>query len=278
MASKKENAKKLKEPDQFQARGAELIDTIIANQKAIALVVVALVVLAAGTAGWQWHQANQLEAQAMELGEIKSKYEDEIKQVTRLRTPIQLEIAKLQEEVKKLEEDKKNKKNTKTIEETNKKIEELTAKREAVLPDHSESAKLYREFFEKYNNSAAGWMAGIQAANIYLENNKLQEAHDLIQKVLTSSKKDNFYQTYPRFTLVSILEDLGKFDDALSQLDIIVSLGNEKLLPRVLLAKSRIQYLKNDFAKAKETVAIIIQNHGQSPEAQKAKSLKLLLN
>jgi len=46
----------------------------------------------------------------------------------------------------------------------------------------------------------------------------------------------------------------------------------------VLLARGRIQMLKNARDEAKQTFSMLIENHGASPEAQKARSMQALLN
>jgi predicted negative regulator of RcsB-dependent stress response len=116
------------------------------------------------------------------------------------------------------------------------------------------------------------------AAKLYIDSEKYQEAKPLLEEVLAKSKAAPFYQVQARFALVGVAEELGDFDRALEETLALEKLVDKEMLPKVLLTRGRLQMLKNAKDDAKATFAQLIEAHGTTPEAQKARSIQGLLN
>ena len=73
-------------------------------------------------------------------------------------------------------------------------------------------------------------------------------------------------------------EEQEKYDKALQEIDQLAKIADEDLEPRILLVRGRILILKDARAEAKKTLSQLIEKHGATPEAQKARSMQTLLN
>ena len=91
----------------------------------------------------------------------------------------------------------------------------------------------------------------LEGALKILEKDKLPEARPILENVLAKSTSSPFYQTQARLALISVLEEQGEYDTALTQLDQLDKVIDKDLKPKVLLAKGRLQLLKNAKADAK---------------------------
>ena len=149
---------------------------------------------------------------------------------------------------------------------------------EDIKADHTKSIGLFAEYFKKHEATPEGWMAGMTNARLLTEQEKVAEAKPVLENVVKLSKESNFYQTQSRLALIGVLEELSDFDGALAQVDALDKTVDADLKPKILLAKGRLQMLKNSNADAKATFNTLIETHGTSPEAQKARSIQSLLN
>ena len=116
------------------------------------------------------------------------------------------------------------------------------------------------------------------AARLYVDDEKFQEARPLLETVLNKSVKAPFYQVQARLAIIGLLEELGDFDKALEETAALETRAEKELLPKVLLTRGRLQMLKNAKEDAKATFAKLIETHGATAEAQKARSIQSLLN
>ena len=101
----------------------------------------------------------------------------------------------------------------------------------------------------------------------------LEAALKLVEAVIAKSTASPFHQTAGRLMAMAILEDLKRFDDALKQSATLMGTVNDDLKPRILLGKARIELAKNAKDDAKATLNVIIEKHGTSDEAAKARAL-----
>ncbi len=288
----KEQKKALKQPDQFQAKGMAFLDWLMKNTNKVIMVAVPVVLVFVASAGYKYVQEQRRDKRLEELGKVQVVYEDEQRVALKQRQ----DIAKQVEEI-----DKKINPAaaaapvdpTKTTAATTPPapavpaapdpklvLEKVTLekKMEDIKADHSKSIGLFAEFFKKYEGTPEGWMAGMTNARLLAEQEKVSEAKPVLEEVIKHSKDSNFYQTQSRLALVGILEELGDFDGALAQVDALDKTVEADLKPKILLAKGRLQMLKNSNADAKATFNTLIETHGTSPEAQKARSIQSLLN
>jgi predicted negative regulator of RcsB-dependent stress response len=151
-----------------------------------------------------------------------------------------------------------------------------------VRADHSESLGKYVEFGKKYDDVPEGWLAGMMAAQILAEDGKTADARQVLEGILAKSGDQPFYQTQGRLFLVGLLEEAGEWDKALLELDALdkaLDKANEsELKATALLARGRIQMFKDAKEDAKKTFALLLEKHGGSPEAQKARAYQTLIN
>ena len=99
-----------------------------------------------------------------------------------------------------------------------------------------------------------------------------------MEVVAKESVKVPVFQIQSRMILIGINEDAGNYDAALKDAEYLISMADDELKPKVLLAKGRIQMLKDAKAEAKATLDDLIAKHANSPEAQKARSMLALIN
>jgi len=281
MTGKTKLAKELRKPDQFQVQVMSGMDWLQANIKPIMAGVVTLVVIAVSFFGWRFWQDSQTNSQQTELALVELEFLKESEAADKQRELLQKQIEALEAKagtpadpaaasdtpalVALSAEDQL----AKTVAEA-----QLTA----IKADHTASAAAYRSFHQKYPDSPEGWMAGLRAVSVMLEKREFPAARDLLAAIVAQSKNDEFYQIQGRLAYVGVLEELGEFDQALAETERLLELANEDLKPQMLLVKGRIQYLKNTKPEAIATLDTIIEQHATSPEAQKARAMRALLN
>lgn len=276
-SAKKEQLKSLKQPDQFQVKAMAFMDFLLKNTKVLGGVVAIVAVVMGGVYAVRGFKNKARDSRLVELGKVQLVYEGEQKKVQTEREAIQKQIEAAEAGQKKivtpadLGDPVKDPKVTATV-------EALTKKAEAIKGDHTESSRQFQEFYKKYDSTPEGWMAGMQAARLIIDQEKPAEAASLLESVLEKSKDNQFYQVQARLALISVLEDQGNYDKALSEVDALDKVVDKEMKPRVLLAKGRIQLLKNQKPEAKATFNSLIEQHGASPEAQKARSIESLFN
>ncbi len=270
----KEHVKSLKGPDQFQVRVMTWLDWAAKNVKLLGFVVVPLALIAGGWFGYQYLQNQRRDARLEELGKAQVVYEGEQRKAGDARLVITKKIEALDAKAKPDKDGKAPAVDPKDQAEK----DALTKQAEAIKADHAESTTQFLAFYKKYETTPEGWMAGMTAARLLLEKEKLAEARPILENVMVKSTESQFYQTQARLALIGVLEEQGEYDSALTQLDGLDKVIDKDLKPKVLLARGRLQLLKNAKADAKATFTTLIETHGTSPEAQKARSIQALLN
>ena len=80
--------------------------------------------------------------------------------------------------------------------------------------------------------------------------------------------------------LSGVFEDLGKFDEGLALVEEAAKLADkdDDLKPQILFAKGRLLFLKDAKDDARKVLDELIASYGSSSEADKARSMKFLLN
>lgn len=275
MSSKhKEHVKSLKGPDQFQVQVMSWLDWAAKNVKLLGFVVVPLAVIALGWFGYQYMENQRREGRLVELGKAQITYDTEQRKASDARQEILKKVEALDKQAKPDKDGKVPPADPKVQAEK----DALTKQAEAIKADHAQSTTEFLAFYKKYEGTPEGWMAGMTASRLLLEKEKLAEARPILENVLAKSTSSPFYQTQARLALIGVLEEQGEYDAALAQLDQLDKVIDKDLKPKVLLAKGRLQLLKNAKADAKATFSTLIEAHGASPEAQKARSIQALLN
>ena len=261
--------------DGLQTKLMGLFDWLLTNSKAVALVVLPVLVIALAGVGFKaWMDSQSAKLRAA-LGAIEELYANEAIESGKKREEIQKKIDEIEAASNPGTPDKPN-----ASLDVQKLIQkaQLEKDRDAIRPDHAGSREKFAAFFKEHGNTPEGWLAGVRAANIWLSERKTTEAKPILEQVAKESLKMPWFQFQSRMLLVSIYEDAGEFDAALKELDILAPLAVEDLKPKVKLARGRVQLLKDSKDEARATLDEIISQHASSPEAQKARSWLALIN
>lgn len=282
--SYKEQKKSLKQPDKFQAKGIVFLDWLLKNTNKVAMVAVPVVLVFAASAGYKYFQEGRRTTRLEELGKVQVVYEAEQRIAFKQRQEISKQIDEIEKKINPAPEADPAKAlaaaaspkipDPKLVAEK----EALEKKMEDIKADHSGSTAQFQEFFKKFEKTPEGWMAGMTTARLLAEEKKVADAKPILESVIALSKDSSFYQTQARLSLIGILEELSDFDGALTHVEALEKIVDNDLKPKIMLAKGRLQMLKNSKDDAKATFSALILNHGASPEAQKARSIQSLLN
>jgi predicted negative regulator of RcsB-dependent stress response len=272
MTTHKQIEKQLKRPDSFQDTGLKIVNYLTQNKARIALMlspILAVAVIGYGVMAWQKGQATKRRA---ELAKISAMVAEEQDGVAKQAEALQKEIDTLRTPTTPDPKNPEQKPATQSAESLLK-IATLETKIKELKPDHSKSTAAFKEFYAANKSTAEGWMAGISWASTALGENKLTDAKVVVEEITKSSTAQKFFQIQSRYMLAGILEDLGEFDAALKEAEILSGLVDEDAKPMMLLLKAQILYFKKDLPAARPVLTEIVEKHGSTREAQTARSL-----
>jgi predicted negative regulator of RcsB-dependent stress response len=275
----KEQKKAMKQPDEFQKKGILFLDWLFKNTNKVVYVAIPVILVFAASSGYKYYQEERRNDRLEELGKVQVIFEAEQRAAFNQRQDISKQIDELEKKIN--PPAPTGGEAAKPVTPDPKLVAEkavLEKKMDDIQADHQQSTGKFLEFFKKYENTPEGWMAGMTAARLMAEQKKVADARPVLETVIAKSKDNRFYQTQSRLSLIGILEELGDYDAALTQVDALEKSVDADLKPKILLAKGRLQMLKNSKDDAKATFNALIESHGSSPEAQKARSIQSLLN
>lgn len=267
--TRKKDALNLKGPDLLQLKAAAAFEFMRQNSKALGLGLLAIVLVVLSFIGANAFMESRQEALRQELAKIEKQYEDVLKTFSDQQEALQDELDKAKLAQQKASGDEKAS--------LDKKVADLEAQLATAKPDHSAVKQEFLQFFQDNKNSPAGWVAGIRYASLAIEERNLEEARPVLEEIANQSNDYILLQTQSRLLLIATLEDLERFDEALQHTDQLLNLTQDELKPRLLLTKGRLLVLKEDFEQAQQTFSQIIEQHGNSQEAESAKSMMALL-
>jgi predicted negative regulator of RcsB-dependent stress response len=273
MTGQKQIEQSLKKPDSFQGQILNGINLLVEQRKRIfmfltPLLVVGLVVYGA----WLWMN-HQAEARRSDLAKILAMQSDEIQDVGKRREDIQKQIDGIRDSVKPDAKGKRPDLSPAQLAD----ITNLEKKMTDLKPDHMKSTEAFKKFYDSNKEKPEGWMAGLSWAAKQLQDGKATEARPIVEAISKISGSNKFYQLTSRFMLIGILEDAGDYDAAIKECDALVSLVTDEAKPSVLLTKGRLHYFKKSNAEAKTVLNELIDKHGSSPEASKARGIIALM-
>ena len=268
MSDYKNKQKSLKRPDAFQAKLYYYLDWGRKHSDVVAKAAVPIVVLLIAGIAWLFWQDRSHENRREELSAIDHLYQNEETRVNDQRRQISEELR----EIVAASSDEKKKDDA----ELGGKKKQLEDRLKELSPDHSESLAKYVEFFRAHPSRSEGWKAAMHGAQIYLKDKKYAEASSLLEELLKHTKSE-FYLLQGRGLFISILEELGEFDKALVQADLLIKDADDDATAKALFVKGRVLLLSGKQSEAMEVLDQVINDHNSSSEAQKAKALKALL-
>jgi len=283
---RRETAVQLSGMDGFQARLYGFFDWLALNRAYLLMVLGPVALIAFAGLGWQWFSDYRTNDRRHDLGLIDDTFAKEAEASGKQREALQKQIDALQAEI-----DLAGAAATKkpaaakdapapVAQDPAKLVRkaQLEKERDDRKPDHTGSRDKFAAFFKSHSGTSEGWMAGMRAAGIYLEDRKVSDARPFVETIAKESLRHPWFQVQSRLILIGMHEDAGEFDAALKEVDVLIGLAPEDMKPKVMLAKGRIQLLKDARTDARNTLDDLIAKHGTTPEAQQARSFLALMN
>lgn len=278
MTSEKMKKKQLKRPDQFQRVLLGYVDKAVKHKEKLLLLAAIITVTILGGFAWQSYKEGKGIDRRIALSKIDEAFEEESKKISTRQEELQNKIDELTKNVTNLKVTGGESIMTASAETENlqKQIDELNSQYKELKPDHTKSVKQYQTFFTDHQNTPEGLRAGMNALAVLSEEKKFPEAIELVKSILDHSNGLEFYQDHVRVIYASMLEETGKFKEALNEVNIIAEKASSDRLPAILLLKGRLELLTEQKDVAFATLDKIVFEHADSPEAQKARALKTL--
>lgn len=271
MTTHKQLEQELKRPDSFQDHILKALNYTRDHKEKVALMitpVVAVIAIGYGIYAWQHNQASTRRA---ELAKIIASQAEETNSVAKQTESIQKEIDAIRQAAN--PSAKPGEKKAELSADNLLKISALEKRLAEAKPDHSKSAADFWKFYDANKENAEGWMAGISWCTNEIAQGKIAETKPILEQIVKASTSNKFYQIQSRFMLANILEELGEFDTALKEADVLAGLVQDEAKPMVLLLKGQLLYFKKDLTTARTVLSEIIEKHGSTREAQTARSL-----
>lgn len=261
MSDFKKKQQELKKPDAFQKKLYGYFMWAKSNPQVLvklALPLFGIVVIAIGWLSWMDHMS---QSRKDALAAIDMIYDKEEMDLDHKRKEISKQIQDLSANK---DDQEKNKDKIKSLEDEVKNLK----------TDHKDSLPKYLSFFEKHSTDSEGWRAGMESVQIYVANKDFEKASILLGDLLNKAASSSFYQTQGRSLYVSVLEELGKFDQAAIEAATLVKTAKEADKPKALLTHARVLLLSGKKTEAMQILDELITKHNASAEAQKAKAMK----
>lgn len=152
-------------------------------------------------------------------------------------------------------------------------------------PKYEQVLKDYEAFFFNYPNTREGRMAGLQAARIYLSDQKYQKAVEIFDSMFKTDSQDLFYDTLVRPVYAGILEQTQQYQQSLNQIDLMIdkldktrdfSAISQNKKPQLLYAKARVAAQLGDIKTVRETTDRLVQQYPSSEETRLALAIQIL--
>ena len=271
----KEHYKTLKGPDQFQVKVMSGVDWMVRNVRLITFVLVPVAAVVLALMGYKLWQGHRQDSRVAELGKVQIIYNSESKKAADLQKPL---LKKIQDIESKAPTKAPGQEGSGLTPQQEEEVSALRKQAEAIKADHAASSKSYVAFYQKYDQYPEGWLAGMMAAHIMVDDNQLANAATLLDGIAAKAKANVTYQTLITLELAGLAEQQGDFDRELTLLAGLEKTADNELRPKLALMKGRALFLKGDRANAKTTLAALVDSYSSSAEAQKARSLLTLID
>jgi predicted negative regulator of RcsB-dependent stress response len=275
-STEKDFRKSLKGPDAFQRTYFDTTEWMSKNIASVLGILGLVCLIGIGIVGFTWFTKSQSENRRHELSSILASREKETKSVQDSKNLIQTEIDLIRSKSS-AAPDSKGPAGSSVPGAPSAadlaKITELESKMATAKPDHTVSSKSLRDFFDKNAKNPEGWVAGGFVAKNLIEEGKLAEAKDVLISVSKSSFSEKIHQIQSRSMLSQVLVELGEYDNAIKELDIVAGLVDDEMKPTVLFQKAQVYHFKQDPTSARPILDEILEKHKSSREASMARAL-----
>lgn len=280
MVSEKKRAQQLKQPDEFQKKAFRLLDWVVENKSTAIGILIPVGLAVVGGFGWKYMQKAQGEDRREKIAKIDKVYLEESEKSISDQEGLTSQIADLRKQLDDLKTQIKEGKDTAEGEAKLSSLEAqektLNERLKSIKPDHKAAFEKYLAAYGEFKSKPEGWRAGIKAASIQISKKEYEKAADLLKDILSQSESEPFYQFQVRATYMSLLEEQGKFDQALEEKSKLLEYATGDNKPKALLIVGRLELLAGQKEKALETLEKVITEYNASQEARKARAFKAL--
>jgi predicted negative regulator of RcsB-dependent stress response len=265
MSDKHLDPKDLKKPDAFQVQGFKTLSWIETNAKLLIGIILPFPIVFCAFFAWNYFSERSSQKLRDELASIDMMYQQEEEAVSKPKEALQKEM---QDFMKVAKSDQKL---------IDAKMKELQEKMTLIKADHSGSLEKYEAFSKLHSDKPAGWRAGLQAANIVVQKNDYPKAIEILKPIIEKAQLP-LYQTQGRIYYAGILEETGKKEEALLELDKALGLKpNDELAAYALMAKGRILHETGKNEDALKAFDEILSKYAETSEAEKAKVARSII-
>ncbi len=271
MSTNQKNLRKdLKAPDKFQVSVAKGFTWTREHSVVVAGIAGALVAIFGGWALWKNYQDSQTIERQAALAVIDVEFDKETEAAEKSREVFRREL-----ELLSLAADPAAKEKSPAADTS--KRDALETKIRSIKADHSATASKYADFAAKHAGTPEGWVASMRAASVKITGRQWDEAATLLKSVLDQSSGHEFFQTHARASYVAVLEEQGKLTEALAEAEQLLKISNEQTKPAALLLQGRLQLANKQLDQAKKTLDELIEKHGSTQEADKARTMRAIM-
>ncbi len=267
MASDK--SKTLDAPDAFQVQAYSVMDRLARNPKPLLAVGGVLLALLVGGYAIKFLKESKDEKLQKAISEVDHVYDAEMKKFSEQR-----DVLEKQREALALKQpaaaEGQPPAETPEIKALNDQIKKLK-------PLHAESAAKYLEFYKANPKAAEGLAAGLKHAAFVANSGDLDAARTELNAIVADSKNEKIIYSQSLLLLISVEIDKADFDAAVKHSDELIAAVGQELQPKALLTKGQALFLKKDFPTAKTILEKLVNDHGTSPEAERARGLLALI-
>ncbi len=267
MASDK--SKTLDAPDAFQVQAYSVMDRLAQNPKPALAVGGVILALLIGGYAFKYFKDSQAEKLQVAVAQVDTVYENEKKKYTEQREALEKQRDAI---VAKQPAPVAGQPPAETPE-----VKAINDQLKTLKPVHSESAAKYLEFYKAHPKSAEGLAAGLKHAAYVANNGDLDTARTQLNAIVADSKDEKIVHSQSLLLLISIETDKGEFDAAAKHSDELIKSVSKELLPKALLTKGQVLFLKKDFPASKTVLETLVKDHDTSPEAERARGLLALI-
>ncbi len=138
----------------------------------------------------------------------------------------------------------------------------------------SDLAKKYEDLFLSKPSTQEGKLVGLKAGKLYLDDKAYDKALEVVDKVISKSKKSVFHQVEGYFLMLSILEAKGDYDLAINKIEAFLSKAPESIQATMMYNQARFYIKKQDTEKAKSILTSIVTKYPNSKDSAKALALQ----
>lgn len=117
---------------------------------------------------------------------------------------------------------------------------------DSLEPDHTGSTPLFREFAQAHPDHPLGWQAALQVAQQSMASGSFQEAVDLLAPMVPKTRRFPIMQVKLRETLAGLYAELGDYEKALAELDIVEKIPENPLPAATALRRAQFLFLSGD--------------------------------